>query len=195
MSKREQDSTTNTNVSPTQSQREQQETVNRVFDHTRDNIKKTVTEARKDVSVYTEQFANLQERAIETTRNIAESYIESQREIFNSFNQSIWTPYVENVANRTTAFYGAFSSPRAEAYANTVGNMVDNFVTATRMVNKMVFANAGLVNTSLQRASDNAREYSRIGINAAKNIHEAANEMAKIGVSVVEQTATIRRSH
>jgi len=63
------------------------------------------------------------------------------------------------------------------------------------MVNKTVFANAGLINTSLQQASDNAREYSRIGINAAKNIHETANELAKIGVSVVEQTATIRRSH
>ena len=195
MSKREQESTTNSNVSPTQLGREQQETVNRAFDQTRDNIKKTVNEARKDVSLYSEQFTNLQERVIETTRNIAETYIESQREIFNSFNQSMWIPYVENVANRTTAYHGAFYSPRAEAYANTVGNMVDNFVTATRMVNKTVFANAGLINTSLQQASDNAREYSRIGINAAKNIHEAANEIAKIGVSVVEQTATVRRNH
>jgi hypothetical protein len=190
MSKREQED----NTSPSQIQKEQQETVNRAFDQARDNIKKTVNEARKDVSMYSEQFTSLQEIAIETMRNIAESYIESQREIFNSFNQSVWTPYVEQVANRATAFHGAFSSPGAEAYANTVGDMVDSFVKATRMMNKTVFTNAGLVNTSLQHASDNAREYSRIGTNAAKNIHETANEIAKIGVSVAEQTSTIRRS-
>jgi hypothetical protein len=72
--------------------------------------------------------------------------------------------------------------------------MVDNFVTATRTMNKTVFANAGLINTSLQQASDNAREYSRIGINAAKNIHETANELSKIGMSVIEQTPATRRS-
>jgi hypothetical protein len=190
MSKREQE----VNTSPSQIQKEQQETVNRAFDQTRDNIKKTVNEARKDVSMYSEQFTNLQERAIETTRNIADTYIESQREIFNSFNQSVWTPYVEQVANRARALHGAFYSPGAEAYANTVGSMVDNFVTATRMLNKMAFGNAGLINTSLQQASDNAREYSRIGINAAKNIHETANEISKIGISVIEQTSATRRS-
>src|SRR5918999_4476632 len=190
MSKREQE----VNTSPSQIQKEQQETVNRALDQARDNIKKTVNEARKDVSMYSEQFTNLQERAFETTRNISESYIESQREIFNSFNQSVWTPYVENVTNRTTASHGMFSLPGAEAYANTVGNVVDNFVTVTRMVNKTVFANAELINTSSQQASNNAMEYSRIGINAAKNIHEMANEIAKIGASVVESTPIVRRS-
>ena len=72
--------------------------------------------------------------------------------------------------------------------------MVDNFVTATRTMNKTVFANAGLINTSLQNASDNAREYSRIGINAAKNINETVNEISKIGISVIEQTPATRRS-
>jgi hypothetical protein len=190
MSKRGQE----VNISPSQIQKEQQDTVNRAFDQTRDNIKKTVNEARKDVSMFSEQFTNLQERALETTRNIADTYVESQRELFNSFNQSVWTTYVEQVANRATAFQGAFYSPRAEAYANTVGSMVDNFVTATRMMNKTVFGNAGLINKSLQQTSDNAREYYRIGINAAKNIHETANKISKIGTSVIEQTPATRRS-
>jgi hypothetical protein len=190
MSKREQEA----NASPSQTQRDQQEAINKALDQTRSNVKKTVNEAQKDVSEYSRQMINLQERAFETTRNVAESYIESQREIFNSFNQSVWNPYVENVTNRTTASHGMFSLPGAEAYANAVGNMVDNFVTVTRMVNKTVFANAELINTSLQQASNNAMEYSRIGINAAKNIHEMANEIAKIGASVVESTPTVRRS-
>jgi hypothetical protein len=190
MSKREQEA----NASPSQIQRDQQEAINKALDQTRNNVKKTINEAQKDVSDYARQMINLQERAFETTRNIAESYIESQREIFNSFNQSVWNPYVESVTNRTAASHGMFSLPGAEAYANTVGNLVDNFVTVTRMVNKTVFANAGLINTSLQQASNNAMEYSRIGINAARNIHETANEIAKMGVSVIQSTPTVRRS-
>ena len=189
MSKREQED----NTSPSQIQRDQQEAINRTFDQTRNNVRKTLSEAKKDVSVYAEQFTNLQETAIETTRDITESYLESQREIFNSYNQSVLTPYVENTANRTPSFPGAFSTSRAEVYGNTFTNLVENFVTATRLMNKTVFTNMALLNASLQQVSNNAREYSRIGVNAAKNVHETANEMAKIGLSVVESTATTRR--
>jgi hypothetical protein len=193
MSKREQDSTNTPSVSPSQIQREQQVLVNKALDETRDNIKKAVNEAKKDISTYAEQFTTLQERAIETARDITEEYIESQREIINSFNQSVWTPYVENVVNRITAFPGVFSLPRTEVYTNTVSNVVDNFVTATRLANRTVFANTELVNMSLQQARNNAREYSRIGVNAAKNYHEAANEVAEIGFSAVEPTVSTPR--
>jgi hypothetical protein len=46
----------------------------------------------------------------------------NHREIINSFNQSIWTPYVDNVVNRTTTtpFPGVFSLPRTEVYTNTI---------------------------------------------------------------------------
>jgi uncharacterized phage infection (PIP) family protein YhgE len=192
MSKREQDSTNTTNVSLSQL-REQQVVINKALDETRDNIKKAANEAKKDISTYAEQFTTVQERAIESARDIAEEYIESQREIFNSFYQLVWTPYVENVVNRTTPFPGVFLLPRTEVYANTVSNAVDNFVTATRLANRTVFANTELINTSLQQARNNAREYSRIGVNAAKNYHEAANEVAKIGFSAVEPTVSTPR--
>src|ERR671924_1015425 len=184
MSKREQDSS----ASPSQLQREQQILINKALDETRDNIKKAVNEAKKDISTYVEQFTTLQGRAIETARDIAEEYIESQREIINSFNQSIWTPYVENVVNRTSAFPAVFSPSRAEVYGNTLTNMVDNFVTATRLANKTAFANAELINTSLQQTRNNFREFSKIGVTAVKNINQTANEFATIGMSAVQST-------
>jgi hypothetical protein len=188
MSKREQEVNTN----PSQAQRDQQEAINKTFDQTRNNVRKTVGEAKKDISTYAEQFVNLQERAIETTRDITENYIESQKEIFNSYNQVVVIPYIENVANRQPSFPGVFSPSRAETYGDTFTSLVENFVTATRLVNKTIFANTGLINTSLQQASNNAREYSRIGVNAAKNVHETANELARIGLSAIQQPATIR---
>lgn len=193
MSKKELDPTTSGYVSPSQLQKEQQEAINRTFDQTRNNIKRTVNEAQKDISNYAQQVINLQERAFEITRDIADDYIESQKEIINSFNHSIWTPYIENVVNRTSGLSGVFSPSRAEVYGNTFTNIVDNFVTATRLVNKTIFANAELINTSLQQTRNNVREFSKIGVNAAKNIHQTTNEFATIGLSAVQSSVQLGR--
>jgi hypothetical protein len=127
MSKKEQESS---KASPSQIQRGQQEAINRTFDQTRNSVKKTVSEAQKDV------------------------------------------------VNRTSGFPEMFSPTRAEVCGDILTNIVDNFVTAIRLANKMVFANAELVNTSLQQARNNVREFSKIGVNAARNIHQTANEFA-----------------
>jgi len=193
MSKKELDPTTSGYVSPSQLQKEQQEAINRTFDQTRNNISRTVNEAQKDISNYAQQVINLQERAFEITRDIADDYIESQKEIINSFNHSIWTPYIENVVNRTSRLSGVFSPSRAEVYGNTFTNIVDNFVTATRLANKTIFANAELINTSLQQTRNNVREFSKIGVNAAKNIHQTTNEFATIGLSAVQSSVPLGR--
>jgi hypothetical protein len=193
MSKKELDPTTSGYVSPSQLQKEQQEAINRTFDQTRNNINRTVNEAQKDISNYAQQVINLQERAFEITRDIADDYIESQKEIINSFNHSIWTPYIENVVNRTSGLSGVFSPSRAEVYGNTFTNIVDNFVTATRLANKTIFANAELINTSLQQTRNNVREFSKIGVNAAKNIHQTTNEFATIGLSAVQSSVPLGR--
>jgi hypothetical protein len=193
MSKKELDPTTSGYVSPSQLQKEQQEAINRTFDQTRNNINRTVNEAQKDISNYAQQVINLQERAFEITRDIADDYIESQKEIINSFNHSIWTPYIENVVNRTSGLSGVFSPSRAEVYGNTFTNTVDNFVTATRLANKTIFANAELINTSLQQTRNNVREFSKIGVNAAKNIHQTTNEFATIGLSAVQSSVPLGR--
>ena len=193
MSKKELDPTTSGYVSPSQLQKEQQEAINRTLDQTRNNIKRTVNEAQKDISNYAQQVINLQERAFEITRDIADDYIESQKEIINSFNHSIWTPYIENVVNRTSGLSGVFSPSRAEVYGNTFTNIVDNFVTATRLANKTIFANAELINTSLQQTRNNVREFSKIGVNAAKNIHQTTNEFVTIGLSAVQSSVPLGR--
>ena len=88
MSKKEQE---HSSASLSQVQRDQREAVNRAFDQTRNNVKKTIYEAQKDISDYAQQFASMQEKAFAITGEIADNYIASQKELFNSFNQTIWT--------------------------------------------------------------------------------------------------------
>jgi hypothetical protein len=64
----------------------------------------------------------------------------------------------------------------ADNYARIVSSLADNTIAATRLVNNMLFANLEAFKTSLQNARDNAKEFSRIGVNAAKRFEQASTD-------------------
>src|SRR6476619_5485569 len=96
-------------------QREQQQSINRSLDETKDNIRRTTDEARKDIPRYTQAVNEYQEETIQAARQMADNYLESQREIINSM-QSALLPQIE-AANR--AVTSNWTTPRhvTEHYA------------------------------------------------------------------------------
>src|SRR5918996_1399588 len=171
---RKDETTITTSTSPSQSQlrEHQQQAVSRALDETKDNIRKTTDEARSQIPRYTQAVNDYQEQTIQATREIADTYVDSQKEIINSF-QSAWIPQIEN-ANRV--FWSNYLSPRTmtETYARMVSSFADNTIAATRLVNNTIFANMEAFKTSMQNAKDNAKEFSRIGVNAAKTFEYTA---------------------
>src|SRR6476646_2283506 len=157
-----------------QQQREQQQSLNRALDQTRDNIKRSTDEARKEIPRYTQAVNDYQEQTIQAAREITDNYIESQRQIINSL-QSAWVPQIEE-ANKV--FTSNWISPRylIEIYANMVSNFADNMITATRLVNNIMFANMDAFKTSIQQAKDNAKELSRIGVNSARTFEQTSRD-------------------
>jgi hypothetical protein len=153
---------------------EQQYAVNRSLDETKDNIKKTTDQARKDIPRYTQAVGDYQEQTIQAAREIADNYIESQREIINSV-QSAWLPQVE-AANR--AFISSWISPRrlADNYARVVSSFADNTIAATRVINNAIFANLEVFKTSVQNTRDNVKEWSRVGVNAARSFEQVSRD-------------------
>ena len=113
-----------------------------------------------------EKVNDYQEQTIQASREIAESYIESQKEIINSL-QSAWVPQIEAV-NRIFTYY--WISPRrlTEIYANMATSTANNMLVVTRLLNNMVFASMDAFKTSMQQAKDNAKEFSKIGVNTAR---------------------------
>ncbi|HEY9386547.1 MAG TPA: hypothetical protein VIP70_05875 [Nitrososphaeraceae archaeon] len=164
-------------ITPSQLQKEQQQAVNKALDQTRDDIRKSVNEAKREIPRYTEAVNEYQEQTIQAAREIADNFIESQKEIINSF-QSAWTPYLENY---TRNWNTVFSPGRvSEVYANAVRSYADNLVSVTRLTNNVIFGNVEAFSTSLQQAKDNAKELSRIGVNAAKTFEQASTETARL---------------
>jgi ElaB/YqjD/DUF883 family membrane-anchored ribosome-binding protein len=168
--------TTSTTASPSQQLQEQHHLVSRSLDETRDNIRRSIDESRSQIPRYTQAVSDYQEQTIQAAREIADNYVESQKQIINSF-QSVLTPYAENVNDITTNWTTLFSPRRvSEVYANIVSNFSNNVITATRVTNNMIFGNMNAFKTSLQQAKDSAKEFSRIGVNAAKTFEQTTRD-------------------
>jgi hypothetical protein len=164
-------------ASPSQSysqQQEQEHLVNRALDQTKDNIRKATDEARKEIPRSTQIVNEYQEQTIQTAREIADSYIDAQKQIINSL-QSTFVPVVENVYQ---VFWNNWMSPRriTEIYAKTVSSIADNTIAVTRLANNSVFANMEAFKRSIHNTKDNAKEFSRIGVNAAKTFEQTSRD-------------------
>jgi hypothetical protein len=168
-------STTRTAASsPSYQLQEQNHLVSRSLDETRDNIRRSIDESRSQIPRYTHAVSDYQEQTIQAAREIADNYVESQKQIINSF-QSVLTPYTENVNEITTNWATVFSPRKvSEAYANIVSNFANNVITATRVTNNMIFGNMETFKTSIQQAKDSAKEFSRIGVNTAKTFEQTS---------------------
>jgi hypothetical protein len=158
--------------SQTQQQEEQRQSFNKAIDETRDHIRRATDEARKDIPHYTQAANEYQEQTIQTAREIADNFLESQKEIINSF-QSAWVPAIERTYG---VFWNYWMSPRltTDIYARTVSSIADNTIAAARFVNNTVFSNLDAFKTCVQNTRDNAKEFSRIGVNAAKTYEQTS---------------------
>jgi hypothetical protein len=158
-------------------QREHKQAINKALDETKDNIRRTTDEARKDIPRYTQIVNEYQEETIQAARQMADNYLECQREIINSI-QSAMVPQIE-AANR--AVTSNWTSPRhvTEHYARLVSAFADNTIAVTKLVNNAVFANLEAFKTSVQTARDNVKEFSRIGVNSAKTLEQTSRDTTK----------------
>src|ERR671912_1431262 len=161
--KDDKDDITEAHSTEQQFQREQQQAVNKVLDETRDNIKKTTNEARKEIPRYTQIVNDYQENTIQAIREITDNFVDSQKDIIvNSFR--LWSDWI--------------TSPRqvAENYGKIVSSFADNAVAATRVLNNTVFANLDSVNTSVQHTKENVKELSKIGANTVKTFQQVSSD-------------------
>jgi hypothetical protein len=175
--------TTTTLTSTTQLQREQQAVYN-TLDKARDEIKRSVNESRKEIPLVTEVLGEHQQSTLVAGKEVADIYIESQKEIINSI-QSAWSPLVENFDK--TNWNTAFSPGKvSEIYAYIVSSYSDNLVTATKLANNVMFANMETFRVSLQQVKNSLKDLSKIGVNAAKTFEHTSAETVRLGNKQVE---------
>ena len=172
-----------------------QESVNQSFDETKDNIKKSIDESRKQIPRINDIVNSYQEQSLQTTKEISEEYIDSQKQVVNSL-QSVWRPYNEIYTELVTKYY----SPEAavNAYTRFVSNVADNTVSAIRLSNNVIFSTLDSWKPLLQQAKDISRHISNTGVNTARvfeqNSRQLAAEVKDVADSNVNASTTTKNS-
>ena len=150
------------------------ENINIALDETKSTVKKTTDEAVKEIPRFTKAVNEYQQETIQATKDIADNFLESQKEVIHSM-QSLWVPYIENVQNSYASYW---VSPQrfTENYARAVSNITDSAIAATRLANNDLFASMDVWKNSIQHARDNAKEFSRFSANVANTFENAARD-------------------
>jgi hypothetical protein len=160
------------------------DSINRSLDQTKDNINRSIEESRNQIPRFNDIVNNYQEQALQTTKDISENYIESQKSIIHSL-QSAWGPYQQNLNNKVNTCM----SPEAvaNAYSRFVSTVADNTVTALRTTNNMVFSNLDSWKSTLQQAKDNSKQIFNLNSKTAKTFEQNAREVARAAQDAVSQ--------
>ena len=138
--------------------------INRTFDEAKENTRRAVQEAERELPRYMQIVTTNQEQSVGAVRDTIDNYLESQREVTN-FIQSFWKSYIDNVLWTPTR-------RTIENYAAAVSNTTDATVAAIRIYNNIIYANAEAVRLSLEYNRDNTREMSRVFVNTAKQLEK-----------------------
>lgn len=185
-SKKEQQDVTYT-TSTSQFKKDQEDVVNRALEQTREDIRKSADEARREIPRYTKTINEYQEQTIEASRELADNFVVSQKEIINSF-QAAWAPYIETYTRNVSSLLSP--GRMSEVYTNTTRSYADNIFTVSRLANNVIFGYAEVFKNSLQQAKNNAKELSRIGVNAAKAFEQTSRESSKEASKLIPDTTT-----
>jgi hypothetical protein len=162
------DDSTISSLSSEKQQQEIREAIVDAFDEAKGNTERALTEAKKEVPRYREAINNHQEKTLEAAKEIADYYIDSQKEIFNLFQQSAWMSILSR--NEYGTFWLNWTSSvtkrMTETYAKIVSGYLGSLLAATTLMNNMISVNMEACNASLQQAN----EFSKISANNVKTI-------------------------
>ena len=161
-----------------------QHTLHSSLDTTKENVKKSIDEARTQIPRYTNVVKNYQEQVLQSTGKMVEDYLEAQKSVIDSVLNSA-APYYENV-NR---MYNYWLSPivPAEIWTRSVSNIAENVSASVRIGNNILFGYIEAFGNAFERAQQHTKELSRINVDNAKTIANTARETAA-ELSVNRQT-------
>ena len=157
------------------SQRQQHEAIDKSIDETKDNIRRAIEEVRRETPRYSQTVTDFQNETAEATREIADNFLDSQKEVINSI-QSAWTPVVQRTTNNIMANPFFSLGQTADIYARTIGAMTEAYVASTRMATNVLFAGIEATRATTNYARQNAKEAARITSNTAKTFAQTARE-------------------
>jgi hypothetical protein len=137
------------------------QSLNQVFEESKKSIERNINEAKNQIPVYTKTINEVQEQAVQATRDITENYLDYQKQAIDSF-QSIVTPYIENVNNQLWNNQDIFRRI-PEIYSKMANNYAENSVALSRLINNIAFSNVDIVKSVINNTKEQSKQFAEIG--------------------------------
>ncbi len=137
------------------------ESLKQTFDESKKSIDESIKEARNQIPRYTETVNQVQEQTLQATKDIAENYLEYQKQTIDSF-QSVSTPYIHNVNNQFLDNQDYFRR-MPEMYTKLVNNYAENTIAMSRIFNDMAFSNMELFKNVVDNTKKQSKHLAEIG--------------------------------
>jgi hypothetical protein len=134
--------------------------INKTFDKAKITARTFIDETYRELPKYMQTITSNQERTVLAAKDIADNFIESQRQVTNSL-QTAGSSFFDNY------FWG---SPKqiAQGYARMVSTLSDTTIATIRIWNNLIFANTGMAEMIMQYTKGNTEEMARVGVNASR---------------------------
>jgi hypothetical protein len=182
----ERDNEYSSNTDQQQRHQQQHEATIHSIDMTKDNIRRSIEEVRRETPRYSQTVTDFQNETADASVEIADNFLESQKEVINSM-QSAWAPMAQRIGEvahywTTGTMMPFFFSPRemTDIYARTIGAMTEAYVASTRMANNVLFAGIEATRATTNYTRQNAKEASRIASNTARAFAQTARETVEV---------------
>jgi hypothetical protein len=137
------------------------QSLNQVFEESKKSIERNINEAKNQIPIYTKTINEVQEQAVQATRDIAENYLDYQKQAIDSF-QSVVTPYIENVNNQLWNNQDIFRRI-PEIYSKMANNYAENSVALSRLINNIAFSNVDIVKSVINNTKEQSKQFAEIG--------------------------------
>jgi len=152
--------------------------MNKPFESAKENVVMTSAAfARSEILNYTETIQRYQEKYVQSAQEIAENYIEINKEIITFFT-SWWNPYWENPYQQWT---NQLISPQGiiNAYTNIVTTFVGNTIRILCLVNESMLINMNYFKAALAQTKERSNDLASACMNITKILESKSPDLIR----------------
>jgi hypothetical protein len=134
------------------------------------SIERNTDEARDQMSHSGQIISSTQKQTAQATKEIAENYMEFQKQTITSF-QSLFTPYFQNNQNQlwnNQEFFKGIS----EMYYNLLNNYTESAIFFGRIFNEVTSSNMKILRNVINSSSVNSSRASNFEVDSGRNSDE-----------------------
>lgn len=159
-------------------QAREEKAIDKAIEETKDSANRVIREVRRDVPENTATFHDYQEQNIRAARDMANDFLDSQKEVAKSL-QSAYRPVTSNGFVSMMFWPLAAMNPQTwiDSYVKAATNIADVAVAAVRLENDLVSEAMESTRVFTEAASRNTKDLGRLYVENARIVEQISKSM------------------